>query len=179
VNNIPIPISNGILDPKHIHLICNPLGLFLWCIDRTTPDKKDPTVDGWVLGGMPIKYELLQEVFPISKYKLSKWLRKLKEWNYIHIKRTPYGHKLRVLKSKKFVFRSKENLKEKSRKLHLRSKENLTYKEDITVDITKTIAQTVPTRPRDTEPNYETERKKHVKVLLKNLTGATSSHDSL
>jgi hypothetical protein len=96
-----IPISKGLLDPKHAVLVSNITGLFLFLIDRTTKEKNG---EGWVLGGAPISYAEIAAVLGASARSLERWKARLEQMGYIRTERTNKNGELKwcVMKSKKF-----------------------------------------------------------------------------
>jgi hypothetical protein len=101
-----IPTAKNLFEPKHSKLISNPLGLFLWLVDRTTKEVRTEKgeVEGKVLGGMPIEYKTIATIFNCTEKTVMRWKGKLEEWKYIRTDRTSHQGSLRwtVRKSKKF-----------------------------------------------------------------------------
>jgi hypothetical protein len=99
--NYIVPISKGLLDPKHSTLVASPLGLFIFLIDRTT---KEVRGEGDVLGGKPITHKEIADVLGANERSVRRWAEQLEDAGYIRTARTYQYGKLRwwVRKSKKF-----------------------------------------------------------------------------
>lgn len=104
-----IPVSDGLLDPRHSTLIACPLGLFLLLIDWTTVENENG--EGVVLGGTPIKYEELAEVLGADPRRVRRWAKKLEDDKYIRTENTNQYGILRwwVGKNKKLGVRRKKS----------------------------------------------------------------------
>ncbi|MFB4164784.1 hypothetical protein ACE1TI_13380 [Alteribacillus sp. JSM 102045] len=96
-------VYSGLLTPYHKKRIGVALWEFLWCIDRVTSETgQDGQKSGIVLGGSPISYSDVAKDLGIGKSTVKRNFEKLESENYIHLKRTPYGHIITVNKSKKW-----------------------------------------------------------------------------
>ncbi len=94
----PIPLWNGIFE--HFCRIDSALWEFAWCIDRVTEEKRGV---GIVLGGAPVKLEAIAaDLNGSRKETIRMHLRSLEKEGYIRRRRTPYGHVIEVLNSRKF-----------------------------------------------------------------------------
>jgi hypothetical protein len=93
----PIPVWNGILE--HRERMGSAIWEFLWCLDRVT---RETDGVGIVLGGKPVKIHEIMEGCPGSDGEtVRQHLRILEERKYIRRRRTPYGHSIEVLNSRK------------------------------------------------------------------------------
>jgi hypothetical protein len=99
-----IPVSNGIIDPRHRKKIGSAIWLFLLLIDWTTDEQHGV---GHVRGGKPVKVKEMMEVLDLQERQVRDQLQRLKDGAYIDLKRTPYGYSIDVLKSKKWVYRDR------------------------------------------------------------------------
>lgn len=97
-----IPVSNGIFE--HYRRMGNAIWLFLWFIDKTTKETIDERGRrlGQVLGGVPISDSDPAESLGCSAHVIRKYRRALVAEKYIEQKRTPFGHIIAVLNSKKW-----------------------------------------------------------------------------
>lgn len=97
------PTHIGLLNQEHVEKIGPALWEFLWLIAKTT---KEITVDGEtigiVLGGKPLKYAEIAESLGTSARSTERNIARLKNFEYINTKRTPYGNIFEVRNSKKF-----------------------------------------------------------------------------
>ena len=80
--NYLIPISNGMLTPKHRKQMGSANWLFLWFIDHTTIEKAGV---GLVHGGTAIKLELPAKRFGLSTKTILRHLRRLERKRYIGV----------------------------------------------------------------------------------------------
>jgi len=105
-----IPVSNGLLE--HCDIIGISVWLFLWCIDKTTREKRDDSghLYGIVLGGMPCRDEDIADQLKVSVNTIRNWRTKLSKLGYIRTKRAPNGHIIHVAKSKKWVSSDSQNV---------------------------------------------------------------------
>jgi hypothetical protein len=92
-----IPISSGIFE--HCPNMLDAVWLFMWYIDRTTEEDDG---EGLVLGGMPIVDSKPASTLQVPVKKVRKWRLHLGNNGYIRTLRTPYGHVITLLKSKKW-----------------------------------------------------------------------------
>jgi hypothetical protein len=92
-----IPISTGIFE--HCPDMLDSVWLFLWYIDKTT---KETGGEGRVLGGMPIIDSEPAGTLRVPVKKVRGWRAQLVRRGYIRALRTPYGHVITLLKSKKW-----------------------------------------------------------------------------
>ena len=79
-----------------------------WCIDKITEERDGV---GVVLGGSPVKLRAVVDALKGSNREtVRRHLDKLEKEKYIRRRRTPYGHVIEVLNSRKFGIwkRSKE-----------------------------------------------------------------------
>ena len=105
MDNFYIPVSSGLLDPKHSLLIDNSLGLFLFLLDRTTKEKNgEVSREGLVLGGKPISCEEIAQVLGSNRQRVRRYKVQLERDGYIRTALTTAHGKPRwwVLKSKKW-----------------------------------------------------------------------------
>jgi DNA-binding transcriptional regulator YhcF (GntR family) len=104
------PIHSGILTPHHKEKIGPALWEFLWLISKTTKEiDKNGEKTGIVLGGRPIKFSEIADDIGSSESTVKRNIARLKEQNYIEVKRAPYGDIYFVKKSKKFNKRQTKN----------------------------------------------------------------------
>jgi len=94
-----IEITNNLLDPKHRKNMKESVWLFMWLLDGMTSISEEGI--GKVLGGRPIKYELVKKDLGISRATFTRWVEMLVEKKYILTIRTPYGLSFSVNKAKK------------------------------------------------------------------------------
>ena len=94
-----ITIKNELLEKKHIENMGVAVWLYMWLVDKITSIREDQV--GIVLGGKPIKYEEVYKELGISQRTYANWIRILKKYPYIIIKRTPHGLVYNVLKAHK------------------------------------------------------------------------------
>jgi hypothetical protein len=100
----PIPLWNGVFE--HYDRIRDALWEFAWCIDRITEEREGV---GIVLGGSPIKLRAVVDALKGSrKETVRRHMDALENENYIRRRRTPYGHVIEVLNSRKFGIWKKE-----------------------------------------------------------------------
>jgi hypothetical protein len=105
----PVPIWNGIFE--HYDRIADAIWEFLWCIDKITREEDGV---GIVLGGMPVKFErIADELKGSHKETVRRHFKRLEAEKYIRTRRTPYGHVIEVLNSKKFDIWKRKGGKEK------------------------------------------------------------------
>jgi hypothetical protein len=94
----PIPLWNGVFE--HYDRIGDALWEFAWCIDRITEERDGV---GIVLGGSPVKLRAIVDALKGSrKETVRRHMDSLEKENYIRRRRTPYGHVIEVLNSRKF-----------------------------------------------------------------------------
>jgi hypothetical protein len=94
----PIPLWNGVFE--HYNRIGDALWEFAWCIDRITEEREGI---GVVLGGSPVKLRAVVDALKGSNREtVRRHLDKLEKEKYIRRRRTPYGHVIEVLNSRKF-----------------------------------------------------------------------------
>jgi len=102
-----IPISKGILDPRHRKQIGIALWVFELFVDRTT---KEEVIDGetWglVYGGAPVKLQEIAECLGVSRRSARRDVRELVKYDYIRIRRIPHGLVVMVRKSIKMIHRN-------------------------------------------------------------------------
>ena len=82
----------------HCSDILDSVWLFLWYIDKTTEETDG---EGLVLGRMPIADSKPATDLGMPVKKVRGWRIHLTEKGYVLARRTPYGHVITVLKSKK------------------------------------------------------------------------------
>jgi hypothetical protein len=92
-----ISISNGILE--HCPDMLDSVWLFIWYIDKTTAEKNG---EGSVLGGIPIRDSRAASALRVPVKTSRRWRLHLEKKGYIRTVRTPYGHVITLLKSKKW-----------------------------------------------------------------------------
>jgi hypothetical protein len=99
-----IPISNGILTPKHCEDIGPAIWVFLWMIDHTTKEVlgEDGQLEGLVLGGSQVRAAVIATDLGLSVRVVHEHIKRLKA--YIRV--IPMGEGLpsgyAVVKSKKW-----------------------------------------------------------------------------
>ena len=98
LKSFDIGLRDGLLDPKHVEAMGVAVWLYAWIIRRVT---KVSDGYGLVLGGVPVKSELIQEQLGIDRGKYGRWLHQLEQHGYIETTRTPRGLVIRVTKGKK------------------------------------------------------------------------------
>ena len=94
-----IYVKNDLLEPKHCNVMGSSVWLYLWLLDKITSITEEKI--GSVLGGKPIKYEVIKKELDIPERTYHRWVSNLKKHNYILTKRTPYGLIIKVTKAKK------------------------------------------------------------------------------
>jgi len=100
----PIPLWNGVFE--HYDRIGDALWEFAWCIDRITDERDDV---GIVLGGSPVKIPtIVADLKGSRRETVRRHMDTLESENYIRRRRTPYGHVIEVLNSRKFGIWKKE-----------------------------------------------------------------------
>jgi hypothetical protein len=111
--------------------------MFLWCIDRVTTES-----DGWgiVLGGAPVKDEVIRKCFDVNKDTVHADRERLVKGKYIAVKRTPYGFQYRVRNSRKFGIWPKKRIREGSESLQ-RESENTSIPDSEETPLTKKTMQ--------------------------------------
>jgi hypothetical protein len=92
-----IHVSTGIFE--HCPDMLDSVWLFFWYIDRTTEESNG---EGRVLGGMPIIDSRPASELRMPVKTIRRWRLHLGGKGYIRILRTPYGHVVTLLKSKKW-----------------------------------------------------------------------------
>ncbi|MDD3926360.1 MAG: HTH domain-containing protein [bacterium] len=98
-----IPISNGILDPKHVNQIGQSLWVFMWMIDKTIGEYDDNGLRyGKVLNGKAFTTGALASELGIDERTVRRYIARLKKYEYITVKKTRYGMVAEVTKSKKW-----------------------------------------------------------------------------
>jgi hypothetical protein len=117
----PVPVWSGLISAKHRSAMGMAIWMFLWCIDRITIEK-----DGWgiVLGGAPVKDEVIRKLFEIDKETVHAFRQKLLAGRYITALRTPYGFVYRVRNSRKFRIWQKKRVAETGNSPRLENPEN-------------------------------------------------------
>lgn len=100
-----IPISNGLLDPKHCRTISDALWLFIYLVDKQTR-RVDKNGYGKVSGGMPIRDKDIAGTLGCSSRTIIRWREILVRHGYITTRRTPYGCAYAIAKPKKWTQKS-------------------------------------------------------------------------
>lgn len=104
----PLPLWNGVFE--HYDRIGDSLWEFAWCIDKITVERDGV---GIVLGGSPVKLRAIVDALKGSNREtVRRHMGILERENYIRRRRTPYGHVIEVLNSRKFEIWKKEKHKE-------------------------------------------------------------------
>jgi hypothetical protein len=99
----PLPVWNGILEPRHHRKIGSALWEFLWLIDRITAEETDGAdIVGWCLGKTPILIERIARDLGEDERTARRNVESLDEFGYIVRKRTPRGYIIGVTNSRKF-----------------------------------------------------------------------------
>lgn len=94
----PVPIWNGIFE--HYERIADALWEFEKCIDWITEERDGV---GIVLGGKPVTVsEIVAAIKGSKKETVRRHMDALEKENFIRRRRTPYGHVIEVLNSRKF-----------------------------------------------------------------------------
>lgn len=94
-----IDVTNNLLDAKHRQAIGLAVWEFMWCLDKMT--SVDENGVGLVLGGKPIKWEEIGKEFGIDRSVVGRNMNNLQKHGYLILKRTPFGHIIKVNKAKK------------------------------------------------------------------------------
>ncbi|QGQ95841.1 hypothetical protein EHS13_13615 [Paenibacillus psychroresistens] len=91
-----IPVSNGLFE--HRERIGPAIWEFLWCIDRISSEEIDEQGKCWglILGGIPIKHELIAKELNSSERTVRRNMDRLKEENYVVSIRTARGEIIKV-----------------------------------------------------------------------------------
>ena len=100
----PLPVWNGILEPKHRRKIGNALWLLLYLIDKITVEELDgPDLrSGYCLGKTPIDLKRVARAMGVHPNTVYKDAATLDEYGYITRKLTPRGYIIGVTNSRKF-----------------------------------------------------------------------------
>jgi hypothetical protein len=94
----PIPLWNGVFE--HYDRIGDAFWEFAWCIDKVTEERDGV---GIVLGGAPVKVPtIVADLKGSRRETVRRHMDVLESENYIRRRRTPYGHVIEVLNSRKF-----------------------------------------------------------------------------
>jgi hypothetical protein len=99
--NYTVPISNGLLEPKHYRAIRDALWLFFYMVDKQTR-RVDDNGHGKVSGGKPIRDKDIAGAIGCSRQTVIRWRDILVCAGYITAKRTPYGFVYAIPKPKKW-----------------------------------------------------------------------------
>lgn len=102
-NSYPINVYSGLITGEHRKRMGAAIWEYLWLLDHQT------TEDGKVLGGAPIKAEVIATDLGESIRRVQEHLQTLENEGYIRRKRIPYGVMITVQRAKKFRARSDEN----------------------------------------------------------------------
>jgi hypothetical protein len=100
----PLPFWSGFFEKKHYKAMGGgPVFLFGYLVDKTTKeDSVDQGKVGIVLGGKPITDAEIGRHYGTSPKTIARFREILLEEKYIDCRRTPYGYRYTVRKSKKF-----------------------------------------------------------------------------
>jgi hypothetical protein len=94
----PIPLWNGVFE--HYDRIGEALWEFAWCVDKITEERDGV---GLVLGGAPVKTGTIASGLKGSNREtIRRHMDTLEAERFIRRRRTPYGHVIEVLNSRKF-----------------------------------------------------------------------------
>ena len=106
--NYRIPVSNGLLAPRHFAAIGPALWVFLWLIDRTTREEEGPDGQCWgmVLGYTLVSAGRIAADLGCDEKSVRRYLARLVEKEYVRAERGRCGWRLRVARSKKFGYRA-------------------------------------------------------------------------
>jgi hypothetical protein len=99
-----ISVNNGLIEDKHRVAMGEAIWLYMLLLDKMTSVTESGI--GKVLGGKPLKYEDVQEFYPLlPRTTYVRYVAILKTAGYIETIRTPRGLVFKVLKAKK-IFNS-------------------------------------------------------------------------
>ncbi len=93
----PIPVWNGLFE--HRKRIDSAIWVFLWLLDAITEEKDGL---GLVHGGAPVRSSTIASELKFDLWTVRHHLKELERAKYISRRRTPYGHVIEVLNSRKF-----------------------------------------------------------------------------
>ncbi len=96
-----VPVSNGLLDPRHYKAIGDAVWLFICLIDKQTRGV-DKNGHGEVSGGSPIRDSVIASALGCSRRTVIRWRGTLAHGGYITARRTPYGYVYCIKKPKKW-----------------------------------------------------------------------------
>jgi hypothetical protein len=96
-----VPVSNGLLEPKHYHAMGDAIWLYLYLLDRQTRGV-DKDGHGKVSGGMPIRDSVVTGSLGSSRRTVIRWREVLERGDYITARRTSFGHVYAITKPKKW-----------------------------------------------------------------------------
>ena len=96
-----VPVSNGLLEPKHYRAMGDAIWLYLHLLDKQTRGV-DKDGNGKVSGGMPIRDSVIAGALGSSRRTVIRWRGVLKRGDYITALRTPFGHVYAITKPKKW-----------------------------------------------------------------------------
>lgn len=111
-----IPISNGILTPEHVKRIGTALWYFVWCIDHITEEIINEKGErfGRVHRGGAIYDKDVASALGFHINTVQAMRVKLTNEGYIQTTRTPHGHTILVVKSKKWNHKKPRKVKKSS-----------------------------------------------------------------
>jgi hypothetical protein len=92
-------LRGTLFEAKQHERMSSALWLYGWLILRQT--RQDGTT-GWVLGGKPISYSEIQEETGFPPRTLERWMRVLREEDYIETRTAPGGIIVQITRAKKF-----------------------------------------------------------------------------
>ena len=96
-----VPVSNGIVDPKHYRSMRESIWMFYYLLDKQTRGV-DSDGNGKVLGGKPIRDSDIAAAFGVSIRTVRRMRDRLFQFGYVTARRTPYGYVYAITKPKKW-----------------------------------------------------------------------------
>jgi hypothetical protein len=105
-----IPVSSGLLDPRHVQTIGRSVWIYLWFVDRVTRDEQRVAGDfvGIVLNGRPLSIETIAEELGFDYHACRRQVAHLVKTGYLERKKTGAGMFTYVVtKSKKWAWKRK------------------------------------------------------------------------
>lgn len=96
-----VPVSNGLLEPKHYRAMGDAIWLYLYLLDKQTR-RVDKDGHGKVSGGMPIRDSVIAGALGSSRRTVIRWRGVLERGGYITARRTSFGHVYAITKPKKW-----------------------------------------------------------------------------
>jgi hypothetical protein len=104
----------GVLfEARHYERMGSALWLYGWLVLRQTHQTGSV---GWVLGGAPISYHVIEEETGFNPRTLERWMQTLRKHGYVETEAVPSGIRVRITKAKKFP-QGGRNLADRLRKV--------------------------------------------------------------